>query len=183
MKNLKNMKNFSYTIKEGEHAGETLWSGRYCAVAAFVFCKFPKLGWCVLANKRGEGTPDFQGMWNCPCGFLEPDENAKQACSRETYEETGVNIPACMFNFVEAETEPSMCNNGNVTLRHYAVLPYGGMDVSVAKKAVLNNGGEENEVEAIQWIPVNEMSKYEWAFNHLFRVDEIFNKFIQPNEQ
>ena len=28
------MKNFSYTIKEGEHKGETLWSGRYCAVLA-----------------------------------------------------------------------------------------------------------------------------------------------------
>ena len=62
------MKNWSYTIKEGEHTGKTLWSGRYCAVAAFVFCKIFGT-WCVLANKRGSGTPNYQGYWNCSCGF------------------------------------------------------------------------------------------------------------------
>jgi 8-oxo-dGTP pyrophosphatase MutT (NUDIX family) len=84
------MRNWSYTIKEGEHAGKTLWSGRYCAVAAFAFCKI-KGEWCVLANQRGEGTPDFQGYWNCPCGFLDM-EKAEEACSREAFEETGVKI-------------------------------------------------------------------------------------------
>ena len=29
-------KNWSYKIIDGPHAGKTLWSGRYCAVAAFV---------------------------------------------------------------------------------------------------------------------------------------------------
>lgn len=70
------MKNWSYTIKEGEHAGQTLWSGRYCAIAAFVFLKINR-AWHVLANKRGSGTPDFQGMWNCVCGYLEADECAE----------------------------------------------------------------------------------------------------------
>lgn len=78
------MKNWSYTIREGEHAGETLWSGRYCAVAAFVFCKIHGV-WHVLANQRGEGTPDFQGYWNCPCGYLDM-EKAENACSRETFD-------------------------------------------------------------------------------------------------
>lgn len=175
-------KNFSYTIKEGEHKGKTLWSGRYCAVAAFIFCKLPEVGWSVLANQRGEGTPDYQGYWNCPCGFLEADENAKQACSRETFEETGVKIPACMFNFIEAETDPAICNNGNVTLRHYAVLPYGGIDISVYKRVVLEAGGEKDEVEMIGWIPMNKIDEYNWAFNHLDRIKEVFNKYIQPNE-
>ena len=85
------MKNWSYTIKEGEHKGVTLWSGRYCAVAAFVFCKL-KGEWCILANQRGKGTPDYQGYWNCVCGYLEADESAEQGCAREVYEETGVKI-------------------------------------------------------------------------------------------
>ena len=72
------MRNWSYTIEEGEHAGKTLWSGRYCAVAAFAFCKI-KGEWCVLANQRGEGTPDFQGYWNCPCGFLDMEKAEKPA--------------------------------------------------------------------------------------------------------
>lgn len=76
------MRNWSYTIKEGEHAGTTLWSGRYCAVSAFIFC-YINDEWHILANKRGSGTPDYQGYWNCPCGFLEADESAKEGCARE----------------------------------------------------------------------------------------------------
>nr|DAW84447.1 MAG TPA: SORL reductase-like protein [Caudoviricetes sp.] len=52
------IKNWCYKITEGEHAGKTLWSGRYRAVAAFAFCKIHGV-WHVLANQRGEGTPRF----------------------------------------------------------------------------------------------------------------------------
>ena len=55
----------------------TLYDGRYCAVSGF-FYAVVNGKYSVLAEKRGEGTPDFQGMWCCPCGFLEGDENAKE---------------------------------------------------------------------------------------------------------
>ena len=85
------MKNYSITIETGEHAGETVWVHRSIAVAGFIFCRINN-EWCVLANQRGEGAPDFQGYWNCPCGYLDFDETLAEACSREIYEETGVNI-------------------------------------------------------------------------------------------
>lgn len=170
-------KNWSYTITEGEHKGKTLWSGRYCAISAFVFCKFPD-GWKVLANKRGQGTPDFQGMWNCPCGFLEADESGAQGCVREVYEETGVKIPESYFTLYGVETEPERCNNGNVSLRHVAVLTYGSDHTSVSTEAVLNGGGEKDEVESIGWISISDLDNYEWAFNHREVVKEIYKNKI-----
>ena len=154
------MKNFSYTITEGEHAGKTLWSGRYCAVAAFIFCKFPEIGWCILANKRGSGTLDYQGYWNCPCGYLEGDETGQQGCQRETYEETGVNIPENMFTLVGVVTDPNI--DKNVTLRYMTVINYGEIDISVSK----DNSPEEDEVEAVSWIVLDKVNTSEWAFNH-----------------
>lgn len=171
------MKNWSYTITEGEHKGKTLWSGRYCAVSAFIFCKFPD-GWKVLANQRGKGTPDFQGMWNCPCGYLEPDESSTQGCAREAYEETGVKIHPMYFQPCHVETEPENCNHGNVTIRHYAILYYGKDNVSVSKEAVMSGGGEEDEVETIGWIDIKDLDKYEWAFDHRDTIIEVFDKYI-----
>nr|DAN03419.1 MAG TPA: ADP-ribose pyrophosphatase [Bacteriophage sp.] len=164
------MRNWSYTIKEGEHAGKTLWSGRYCAVAAFAFCKI-KGEWCVLANQRGSGTPDFQGYWNCPCGFLDM-EKAEEACSREAFEETGVKIDPSKWALFGVETDPEHCNNGNVTLRYMTILKYGKDNVSTSMEAVLNGDGEKNEVKTIQWVPVRDISKYKWAFNHEDRILE-----------
>lgn len=51
------MKNYPITIETGEHAGETVWVHRSIAVAGFIFCKIND-EWCVLANQRGEVSPD-----------------------------------------------------------------------------------------------------------------------------
>ena len=53
------MKNYPIKIETGEHAGETVWVHRSIAVAGFIFCRINN-EWCVLANQRGEGAPDFQ---------------------------------------------------------------------------------------------------------------------------
>lgn len=165
-------RNWSYTIKEGEHAGKTLWSGRYCAVCAIILCQaytenshgVKELKWHILANKRGSGTPDFQGLWNMPCGFMERGESGEQAATREAEEETGVFIYPKDFEFWSVETDPNTSNNGNVTLRyiariHRAELP----TLKITSELV---GGEKDEVETIKWIPLTDIEKYKWAFHH-----------------
>ena len=165
-------KNWSYKIPDGPHAGKTLWSGRYCAVAAFVFkCKDGQ--WSVLANLRGSGTPDYQGCWNAVCGFLEANETAQQGCSREIFEETGYIIDPEKFLQVYTQTDPETSNNGNVTLRHIAIY---FEDEEPSKGEA--KGGEENEVAEVQWIPVNYIHNFRWAFNHLQVIDDLFYKFI-----
>jgi hypothetical protein len=52
------MKNFQVTSKEDN---QKYWISRSCAVAMFLFSRDKFGNLCILANKRGTGTPDFQG--------------------------------------------------------------------------------------------------------------------------
>jgi len=154
---------WSYKVIEGEHAGKTLWSGRYVAVSCVILAH-ENIGdeecWYVLANQRGKGTPDDQGKWNMPCGFLNNGESATAACARETAEECGVYINSKLFKLINVETAPEKCNNGNVSLRHLCIL---NKRVDILTK---QEGGEKDEVESVKWIPISDISNYDWAFNH-----------------
>ena len=67
--------------------GKTYWISRSMAVSCFVFA--PINGeWHVLANQRGTGTPDYQGYWNVPCGYLDFDETTKHGALREVFDAT-----------------------------------------------------------------------------------------------
>lgn len=114
------MKNYPIKIETGEHAGETVWIHRSIAVVGFVFCKINN-EWCVLANQRGEGAPDFQGYWNCPCGYLDFDETLAEACSREIYEETGAKVEPSALYMCSINDDPKDSNRQNVTMRFMAV--------------------------------------------------------------
>lgn len=176
------MKNWSYTIKDGEHAGTTLWSGRYCAICAIVLYRDENGEFWFLANKRGKGTPDYQGYWNLPCGFLEADESAEEGCVREVYEETGIRIlDPKKFELHQVQTEPEKCNNGNVTLRYLCFIKdamdfdenVDDMDYMFGPKLAELRGGETNEVAEVQWLNADEVLEYKWAFNHKEIIDEI----------
>ena len=153
------MKNWNYTIKEGEHKGKTLWSGRYCSVCAIVLHYSQEKGWMILLNKRGSGTPDFQHMWNITSGYIEAYETAQQACSREVLEECHVFIEPRKFNLLKVETNPKDCNDGNVTLRFIAFA-------DSMKFCVTNKVGEKDEVEGCNYFTLDEALKLELAFNH-----------------
>lgn len=151
------MKNFS--IKNSD--GEIYWISRSVAVSSFILCKFPE-GWKVLANKRGKGAADFQGYWNCPCGYLDFDETTKEAAIREVFEETGVKVPKHRLTFWKFIDSPSQ-NRQNVTFRYYAILDNQPSYISVSMG---DRGGEVDEVEMVGWISVEDLDKYEWAFGH-----------------
>ena len=155
--NLVKEKNGNYIVPKDKT--RTLYTGRYCAVSGFIYAIVDGK-YCVLANKRGPGTPDFQGMWNCPCGYLEGDENSREGIAREILEECGFVVDPEKLDIVYVETEPSECNNGNVTIRHRAFLG------KINPQYVDREGGEENEVDDVKWIPLDEVDNYEWAFNH-----------------
>jgi ADP-ribose pyrophosphatase YjhB (NUDIX family) len=151
----------------------TLYDGRYCAVSGFFYAVVDGK-YSVLAEKRGKGTPDFQGMWCCPCGFLEGDENCKEGIKRETYEECGIEVDYGKIKFVEAETDPLICNNGNVTLRHTGFLKKQSKIERPDLEAEIR-GGEHEEVAEVAWIPLSHVDRYEWAFGH----GEIIKKYAK----
>lgn len=138
---------------------KTVFSGRFCAVSGFVYAIVDGK-YSILANLRGPGTPDYQGCWNAVCGFLERYENSKEGIAREMLEECGFQIDTDDLKIIHVETDPAECNNGNVTIRHTAFLG------KIIPHYVVKEGGEENEVDSVKWIPVDEFDNYKWAFNH-----------------
>lgn len=138
---------------------KTVFSGRFVAVSGFVYAIVDGK-YSILANLRGSGTPDYQGCWNAVCGFLERFENSKEGIAREILEECGFQIDLDDLKIIHVETEPEECNNGNVTIRHHAFLG------KIIPHYVNREGGEENEVDGVKWIPIDDIDDYKWAFNH-----------------
>lgn len=138
---------------------KTVFSGRFCAVSGFIF-SIVNGKYSVLANLRGEGTPDYQNHWNCVCGFLECYETSKEGIAREILEECGFQIDLNDLNVIHIETDPKECNNGNVTIRHTAFLG------KIIPHYVTKEGGEINEVDDVKWISIDDIDNYKWAFNH-----------------
>ena len=148
-----------------------LYDGRYCAVSGFVFAVVDGK-YSVLANLRGPGCPDFRDQWNCPCGYLERDEDSIGGILREIREECGLYLEREDLKPVYVETRPPECNGGNVTIRHLGFLR---KQRQIKYDPHLSEmGGEKDETRDVRWIPVDEISKYSWAFNHL----EVIKKYL-----
>lgn len=160
------MKNFEVTSIED---GKRYWVSRSVAVSTFLFLR--DVGEIyVLANKRGKGSADFQGLWNCPCGYLDFDETGEEAAVREVREETGYIIESKELILDKVITCPRQ-NHQNVTLRYICEK-----DISDIKKLDGDFGGEEEEVEEVKLINIKNIDDYEWAFEHNDIIKEIVLK-------
>ena len=158
------MNNFP-VIKDGKE----YWIARNIAVVCFVLAPINN-EWCILANQRGNGTPDFQGLWNVPCGYLDFDETTKQAAMREVFEETGIQLTYAKFWGYD---DSPYSNLQNVTFRFYSII--NNPQSNVINVNTKDRGGEANEVGAISWIPISKINKFEWAFNHDKLIKELIS--------
>jgi len=153
--------------KNGKFIG---WFSRSMATAIFVFCRNKDGVLHILASERGKGAADFQGYWNCPCGYLDFNETTKQCAIRELEEETGIGVDESIVRFIGYEDNPMTTNHQNVTFRFGVnVTDHTIEDLS----GFSHKGNEKNEVGKIAWIPINEIDKYDWAFGHKTRIVEI----------
>lgn len=159
------MKNFEVTSLED---GKRYWISRSVAVSLFLFIRDGKEIY-VLSNKRGKGSADFQGLWNCPCGYLDFDETGEEAAVREVREETGYILDSKEIDLHKVITCPSQ-NHQNVTLRYVCEK-----DISELKILAGDFGGEEEEeeVEEVKLINIKDVDNYEWAFGHKEIIKEI----------
>jgi len=160
------MKNFPI-----EHEGKTYWISRAITVVGYIFT-FDNGKLLVLANKRGKGTPDFQGYWNCPCGYLDFDETTREACVREIAEETNLLVHPKSLMLDSIQDDPTEDSNQNVTFRYW--------DFNALYKAltVYAKGAEPDEVEDVEWIPVEELDNYQFAFNQEKTIKRIVRQHL-----
>lgn len=179
------MKNFPVTIKEdlfvdGENMnGKTFWISRSIAVAMFVFYKFQNQ-WYILATKRGEGCPDYQGYWCCPCGYVDYNETIRSAVARELEEETGLKSVDIKWKGPYINDDPEE-NRQNVTFRYvgeYTQLNFTNiLFLDNLKFPELTPAySEPNEIADLKWIPLGSIDNYQWAFNHHNLIIEMFKK-------
>lgn len=170
------MRNQECYDKNGNFLG---WFSRSIAVVGATFVK-DNYKWYVLASQRGKGTPDkeYVGKWNLCCGYLDFDENGKKAIIRETKEETGVDISKDDVGLVSINTNPKKDKRQNVTLRYLTVLK---KDKKFYEEQFSHKENEKDEVGEIKFIDIEDLDKYEWAFNHKNLISQIFNKHIDNN--
>lgn len=177
-------KNWCYKITDPNHpkCGTTLWSGRYTAVTGIVLRyiynpTFNRRDLYVLANLRGPGTPDYQGYWNMPCGFLERNESGEQGVAREIFEECGFEILPGEFDLYGVETDPIKSNNGNVTIRYISIDEVS--ELPILKYTNIN--GEDGEVESVKWIHIDDIDDYKWAFGHNELIKDAVSTFLSED--
>lgn len=140
------------------------WFSRSAAVATAVLLN-DREQWYVLANQRGNGAPDYQGYWNLPCGYLDYNEDAQSAAMREVYEETGIRLTnVTPFGH---STDPKE-NKQNIVFFFVSILKGDINDYQFSYDNM------EEEVEGIQWLPLDKCDTLQWAFDH----DELIEKVI-----
>ena len=146
--------------KEGKFIG---WFSRSMAVAGFVYCKDRRGNLYVLASERGKGAADFQGYWNCTCGYLSFHETLKDACFREIHEETGVDLTNEGSCQIVGINDRLNANKQNVTV-HFRIVIINKTIENFKFSHDFNDG--KDEVGEIKWIAIDEIDNYNWAFNH-----------------
>lgn len=151
-----------------EKGNPSQWFSRSVAVATAVLIK-DSGEWYVLANERGSGTPDYQGYWNLPCGYLDYNETAEQAAMREVYEETGIKCQN--IKNVGHSTSPNE-NRQNVCFFFISFLSGSIDDYHFSKENM-----EEGEVGGIKWVPVSDADSVKWAFDHDVLIQKILSKY------
>lgn len=153
--------------KDGNMIG---WYSRSVAASLFAFCQNKDGELCVLASKRGSGSADFQGRWNCPCGYVDFNETTGEAAIRETFEETGVKFLLSQIKFFDFDDLPC-ANRQNITFHYMANI----CDKKCEDFAFSKKNNEKNEVDEIEWLPVSQISSRTWAFDH----DKIIAKILR----
>lgn len=126
----------------------------------------------ILANKRGAETTEFKNAWNLPSGYLNWDETGEQGAIRETYEETGVQIPLTSVFEFEHSTSPFE-NRQNVIFRYAAYVPSEFLYYNFKPM-------DEKEVSEVLWIHEDDVDNYEWAFHHDKVIKRLLHKIHHP---
>lgn len=174
------MKNFQITAKED---GKKYWISRAMATRSEVIVRDNDQLY-LLINKRGLGTPDFQGCWNITCGYLEYDVTLEENASKELLEETLIHIHSSKWKLQYIESDPARGNRQNVTAVYRVVLTMNEFNQSKALGGTLSiEGGEENEVSDIWLMPLTmeNINSIDWAFNHKETAINILKQYTETD--
>lgn len=105
----------------------------------------------VLLIQRGK--PPAQGSWTLPGGLLEIGETARQACSREIQEETGLIIGDAIQDLAVVAERIIEDAEGKVEY-HYLILDFWG-------KVEMHPVRGSSDAQTARWIPIEQVPSLE----------------------
>lgn len=155
-----------------EHNGKTYWISRSVATSGYIFCLIMGRLY-VLAAKRGKGCPNYQGYWNCPCGYLDYNETTKEGCCREIKEETNLTVNPNDLHLFDINDDPKDSETQNITFNYWAYSShfYSGQTIHAAN-------AEKDEVDEVEWVSISNINNYKWAFNHKEKIALIAYRYL-----
>lgn len=149
--------------------GKEYWISRSTSVVCVILDKTNPHAPKLVAGKRGNGCPDEVGKWNLPSGFIDYNETIKQASSRETKEECGLNIPPNAWQIQSVNSSPDDNPRQTISFRMIASWkPEYGTEFST-------ENSEPDEVDDVRWVGLDDVDNLEWAFHH----EKLAKKFLQ----
>lgn len=172
----KNKPNIPHKIND-----RIVWESRSVAVVGVILIIKGKNIY-VLSSKRGPSSPDFIGKMNIVAGYLDWNENGKDAITRECWEETAFNIndftEKNLF-YIEHLSQPWSVDTDPKSNRQNVTLRYGIIFIIADDKKLPILTTEYNEIrgetEDPSWIPIVDINKHDWAFNH----DKIIKDYLK----
>jgi len=178
--------------------GRVVWLARAAAVVASIYAEDDSGNWYVAMVKRGEGLPDEVGKWVMPCGYVDWDEDIPDACKREVYEETGLNIDELISmhdnhfyhnDFIKGQATYVASNpkgDGKQNISHHFVLAasYYADSVDSLPPFDMSIIDPKGEIADIKWIPFTTLQdmedKNEIGFGHFHRITQ-FTEELELN--
>lgn len=165
--------------------GKEYWISRSVALVAQVYAKVGEELY-VLTEKRSLKM-DQPGKQCLVCGYIDWDENGWQGIEREIYEETTLDLDDIKQDLIFdndqqpyfVKTDPGE-NRQNITLNYVMVYDF-GRDGHYAM--LQSEKFSSDEVDEVKWVPVSEIDKYTWAFDHDKRMKDGLRFLIKKGIQ
>lgn len=137
------------------------------SAAVYLFAKNENGEWCVLCGKRSGSDPRHcGGMFDVPCGLRELGESLTENALRELDEETGIRLSPNEIKFVEKQP----WGNGNNGSNFIGILD-----------RCIEPSGWDWEHEIVQWLPIKELDRVQWAYGMGDKAAELFAKFVKSD--
>jgi len=170
----KNRINKEHKVEDGKRS---VWESRSVAVNAVIF-GLNSDNIFVMIEKRSWSMMDAPGKYCLPCGYMDWDEDGYEALTREVYEETSFYIPKYKMYLIEDnEEEPFFVNTKPTQNRQNIVLNYAIVyDFSKGLPKEIESY-TDHEIEGIRWVPIEQLSKIDFAFDHASVIEKAIKKF------
>lgn len=156
------------------HEGKEYWISRSVAVMGIIIFLAENDKIYVLGEKRSE-LMDSPGKWCVPSGYIDWDENGSDSLIREVYEETGIYLPDLGSVCLSDKNDPFYVHTELNENRQNIVLCYSrvyniSMNVKLRNMVFDSQRFESDETDMIKLIDIENIAKYDWAFNHDERI-------------